>query len=363
MRNEEILSPRNRAALRPSDDGMAAGDRFHYRRLDVAELPRLNRLYNLYYKRNRPLGEVLWLYTQNPLGAAVIYAAFDEHGRLAGIRPCIPFKLWWNGEERRAYEFADALVHPCYQRRGIFSRLLTMACEHAAQEGRVLFSLPNERSLAAYRHIPALRTLGDSRTIARPLSWMLYLGGRLRPWRDAGLAVDTPAPAEVRDGDFAIVTVERFEDDLADVHRALRSRGLNYSLRTREFLQWRYFGSPVRRYHVALLKEGRHAHGYVVIRMVAGIAHLVDVFLRPQTAIDRRGFALIARWGREMGAIGIHFSAAGNPLFHEAAMASAFWFSKHTRRLVINQPGGATLTDRPVTLADVYFVMGDFDFL
>src|SRR5688572_30311689 len=92
--------------------------RYLYRRLAPGELPRLNDLYNAYYRSHRPLEEAQWLYCANPHGNALIYAAFDQSGELAGMRPAIPYRLYWRGEERSAYEFADALVAVRHRNRG-----------------------------------------------------------------------------------------------------------------------------------------------------------------------------------------------------------------------------------------------------
>lgn len=351
---------KSRAASRGAE--IDAQQRFQYRRLHLGEVSLLNRLYNSYYRDNRPLEEALWLYAQNPLGAATVFGAFDEGGQLVGMRPCIPFKLWWNGEERRAYEFADALVHPRYQRRGIFSELLRMACEEAGEQGHVLYSLPNEQSLAVYRQSPSLQALGDIVTIARPLS-LRYLTDRLRRGdRGERCGVAERADSEVADGDTRIVWVKRFEHDFAEVHRELRLRGLSYSLRSRDFLQWRYFGSPVRQYDVGLLKEGEHLHGYVVMRILSGIAHVVDFFVRPQPDLVHRALMLATRWAGQAGATGIHFSAAGTALFREATMKNALWLKRRPRRFVVSRPSRGAGGYDP-TLAEMYFVMGDFDFL
>jgi GNAT superfamily N-acetyltransferase len=335
-----------------------ADARFYYRRLSVTELALLNALYNSYYRTNRPLDEAHWLYARNPYGVAVLEAAFDGRGQLVGMRPSVPFKVWWRGEERMAYEFADALVHPGYQRRGIFTRLLTRTCEWAEREGHLLFSLPNERSLAAYRRIPTLRIVGDSCTLAKPLSWVRYFrhhwNRRKRP-PESRAAAGGRKLHPISEGDVCLVPVDRFQCDFAEVHRELRRRGISFTMRTPEFLQWRYFGSPVRKYRVALVKESGQVRGYLVMRMVSRIAHIADLFLYPDAALARRSFRLAAKWASDIGSIGIHFSCVGNPLLHEAARQSGYWLRKRSRRFVVN--------DASAIPGDVYFAMGDFDFL
>jgi len=348
-----ILARRRRSRIAPSP-------LFRYRRLTTSELPLLNNLYNAYYSSNRPLEEAVWLYANNPNGPAVIHAAFDENGALAGMRPSIPFAVWWDGRERMAYELCDALVAPQYQRRGIFSRLLKTTCDWAQQQGHVLYSLPNEKSLAAYRHISALQVIGDSRTVARPLALVAYAARRLNlgPESQSGAAWQAQLSTTLSDGKVSLRPVERFECDFHDVERALQDRGLRFTLRRRASLQWRYFESPVRRYHVALVEEEAAVRGYLVIRLMSGVAQIIDFFVYPEATLARSAFVLAARWAKVMGACGIHFIGAGQFLFHDAARQSGYWLRRASRRFVVNR-----LDATDPSVADVYFVMGDFDFL
>lgn len=353
----------------PSQQSSAASAsaRFDYRRLSMAELPLANDLYNAYYRAGRSLEEAVWLYADNPNGNAVIYAAFDRSGRLAGMRPSIPYKLWWRGEERMAYEFADALVDPRHQGKGIFSRLVRMTCDWAEEEDCTLFSLPNENSLAVYRRSPGLQVLGEGRTRAKPLSWMRYAHHQLKRGRGAaaGASCDLQARPVASDGEVRLRAVERFESDFGDIRAELQRRLASFTLRTREFLQWRYFGCPAREYRVALVEERGQVRGYLVMRIISGIAQIVDVFIWPDARLARSAFRLAARWAAQMGAIGIHFDSAGNGFFRTAAARSGYWLSKRSRPLVMDGSSVRLLAQRerrPVSMQDLYFVMGDFDF-
>jgi GNAT superfamily N-acetyltransferase len=339
---------------------------YEYRRLDMAELPLLNDLYNACYRSERPLAEAAWLYAQNPNGPAVIYAAFDERGRLAGMRPAIPFRLSWRGRERMAYEFADALVDPAHRNRGIFSRLVKLTCGWAEQEGHTLYSIPNENSLPVYRRSPGLTVVEGSETRAKPLSWPRYLAHRLG-WPGAG---PIPAPggsaalAVICDGDVRLRPIERFESDFEDVHAEIQERVASFTLRRRDFLQWRYFGSPVRQYRAALVEERGQARGYVAMRMISRVAHLVDVFVRPDARLARRALRLAGEWAKAMGAVGIHFNASEGNVFHAAAARSGYWLKKRSGSIVIDRESARLLApDRALATRDLYFVMGDFDFM
>lgn len=340
--------------------------RYIYRRLSEAELPLLNQLYNECYRCQRPLGEAQWLYGASPNGKALIYAAFDESGELAGMRPAIPFKLYWRGEERTAYEFADALVAVRHRNRGIFSHLVKLICEQASQEDFTLYSSPNENSLPVYRRMSSLQVLNATETRARPISWAAYLAQRM------GLngadhpevpAASWEAGATART--VSLTPVDRFDSDFEETHVALGARVASFTLRSRAYLQWRYFGSPVREYRVAIARQGGRLRGYVVVRMLDRIAHLVDVFLPPDLPLAYQVFELAAQWAARMGAIAVHFNASRGNLFHTAAARRGFWLSKRSGSLVLDRRSGDLLECRqegPLGPPDAYFVMGDFDF-
>ena len=339
---------------------------YDYRRLELSALAEFNDLYNTCYGCERPLDDARWLYADNPTGPAVIFAAFDRLGGLVGVRPAIPFRQTWGGRERTAYEFADALVHPEHRRRGIFSRLVRQACEWAAEHGHTLYSIPNEHSLSVYRKFPELEIVDGSLTRAKPLSWLRYFGYQLG-WAQVSSAA-APGHAQAADsigsGAVRLRVVDRFETDFDDVHAELAKRVACFTVRTRPYLQWRYFDAPVRRYHVALLEEHGRACGYVVLRMLGPVAQLVDVFVRPDARLARRALSLAAKWARSLGAIGVHFNTSRDNLYHRAAARCGYWVKKRSGSLVIDRASARQIAPAGTLAArDLYLVMGDFDFM
>ena len=327
---------------------------YHFRRLQAHELPVFNALHNVCHGVRRPLEEAQWLYGGNPYGEAIVMAAFDERGKLAGVRPAIAWRIACGGEERTAYEFADALVAPRHRNRGIFSHLVELTCELAASHRYALYSIPNERSLPVYRRTPALRVAGDAETRVRPLHWARFVGHRLGI--DGHGGVDRTVEAEPpREGALALRPVERFDSSFAAVHAAFAALGLGHTLRRRAFLQWRYFGSPLRRYRVALVEEAGAECGYLALRMIGPVAHLVDLFVAPEMELARRALRLACAWAAQMGAIAVHFNSSRGSLFQQAAARSGFWLRKRSGHLVLDR-------DSAQRLRQHYFVMGDFDF-
>lgn len=350
----------------PSAD-RAASPRYSYRRLSVAELPLLNDLYNACYQTNRPLEEAEWLYKNNPNGPALIMAAFDESNQLAGVRPAIPWKFSWRGQERTAYEFADALVAPQHRNRGIFTRLVKLICELAERSDFTLFTIPNGNSLPVYQRIPMLQVLGICETRVKPISWPRYIGYRMGLDGHESLhAVIGQRESSLKDGDVCLTPVSRFGCDFEQTRSDLGTIVAGFTLRRREFLQWRYFGSPVRHYRVALIEQRGHTRGYVVIRMIHRIAHVIDVFLKPDRQLACQAFGLLIGWATQLGAIAIHFNASRDNFFHDVAAQCGFWLKKTSGTLVLDRRSAelfASSRSGRLEMADLYVVMGDFDFL
>lgn len=339
----------------------------HYsvRRLDMAELPQANDLYNRCHRASRPLVEAEWLYRRNPYGEGIILGAFDQDGRLVGMRPAIARRFFWDGKEKQAYQFTDAVVAPEHRNRGIFGRLVDSVCVLGEKEDFALFSFPNEHSLSVYRRTPSLAEAGVCEVQVRILSWLPYLRWRL----DGHGAVRQPQPAisraplEARG--LGLVPVDRFDSDFDGIHAALASRVASFTLRRREFLNWRYFGSPTRTYHVALVERWGQPQGYVAFRLVDRIAHVVDLFLSPDPRLAERTLALVTRWARQSGAIAVYFKASQGHPFRRAlrGVGSLAWLTREA--IVLDRASVdhlASSRGRRIGIEDFYFTMGDGDF-
>jgi GNAT superfamily N-acetyltransferase len=342
----------------------AAPARYSYRRLAMAELPLLNQLYNACYGRDRPLADAEWLYGKNPNGEALIMAAFDGDGELAGARPALPWRIVWQDQQRTAYEFADALVAPRHRNQGIFTRLVKQICQVADQNDYMLFTLPNDSSLSVYMRSGAFQVVGSSETRVRPISWLRYAAHRL-----GAKAGDEPRPlrerkdSALKEGDVRLLPVDRFESGFEQIHSEFARVAATFTLRHRAFLQWRYFGSPVRRYHVALVEQGGRNRGYLVMRTIDRVAHLIDVFVTPDMELACKVFRLATAWARQMGVIAVQFNASHGNFFRPAAVRTGYWLKKNSGTMVIDRRSAELLAgiSRP-GVHDLYFVMGDFDF-
>ncbi|MGQ0523014.1 MAG: GNAT family N-acetyltransferase [Betaproteobacteria bacterium] len=341
------------------------GARYRYRQLAMNEIPALNALYNACHGTTRPLAEAEWLFRENPNGPAVIMAAFDDEDTLVGVRPALPWKYVWRGAAWTAYEFADAMVAPSHRNRGIFKQLLRQMYAFAGEGDVLLFTIPNGNSLPVYERMPEFTVLGHSETRVKPISWPRYIGYRLGV---DGHGAPHPGAAEsvhLKNGDTRLTAIDRFDSDFESTHSELAEEISGYTLRSAAFLQWRYFGSPVRQYKVAYIEQRGHVRGYIVVRLIHRVAHVLDFFVRPDRQLACRAFGLLIDWVTALGAIACHFNASRGNVFHEVASQCGFWLKKTSGTLVVDRRSAeqfASAGGRPLDLAQLYFVMGDFDF-
>jgi GNAT superfamily N-acetyltransferase len=353
--------------LRPPVDTRGSElSRYSFRRLALVELPLLNDLYNTCYGTARPIETAEWLYKANPGGEGIVLGAFDARDELVGARPAIAWKFLWRGQERLGYQFTDAVVAPAHRGRGIFSRLVHMLLELAEEGGFSLFSFPNDQSLPIYLKTGSLEYLGRCDAQVKILAWQRYLRYKLGLGAADGNGTSPAGDGAARldDGDTSLIPIGRFESDFEDIHADLGRLVTSFTLRSKEFLNWRYFGCPERRYRAALLWQAGRAQGYLVIRTIGPVAHVIDVFLRPDVRVAEKAPRLAARWARQMGAIALHFEGLRGHVFRQAFRDAGFLLRRHTGQVVMDSVSVrqlASLRGRPSEMADFYFVMGDSD--
>jgi GNAT superfamily N-acetyltransferase len=280
-------------------------------------------------------------------------AAFDG-SELVGVRPALPWRLMWGERERVAYEFAEGMVAPAHRNRGIFTRLVEQICEDAELNDYTLFTSANDNSLPIYRRSTALRVVGVCETRVRPVSWHLYLGHWFGLNGRTGAVLPEPSQNPVSEGDVRLVSVSRFASDFEETHAELARVAASFTLRRTPFLEWRYFGSPVRRYHVALVEHRSRCRGYLVIRMIDRVAHLVDVFLSPDHDLAWKALHLVVARARQMGAIAVQRRALGRPQWRPAARSGRLFLHGGLRLSLTPRDRGLP----PATLDDAMTAAG-----
>lgn len=340
--------------------------RYSFRRLAMTELALVNDLYNRCYQASRSIGEAEWLYKRNPYGEGVIFGAFDGQDQLVGVRPTIAWKFFWSGHEKLVHQFTDALVAPEHRGQGMFTRLVRSVCAWADECDVGLYSFPNEASLPIYLKSGLLERIASCRHQVKVLAWGRYVRCKLG-LRGSSMEQDAPAGVQevvLSERDTWLTPIEHFESDFEDIHSELCRVMASFTLRRKEFLNWRYFESPERRYRVALVQQAGRVEGYVVVRMIKGIVHVMDVFVRPDNRLVAKVSRLLTRWARQMGATAIYFGVSRGNVFQRAFYHNGFVLTRKTGEVVLDSKSVrqlASVQHRSMVGGDFYFATGDSD--
>jgi GNAT superfamily N-acetyltransferase len=200
-------------------------------------------------------GYLQWLYECNPFGTAKIVQAF-EGKVLIGFLAMIPVQLIVSEEVREAFHIVNVLVHPRYQGKKVFARMITSVSEVAASNKALLIGYPNPRSVGS--------------------------------WKRAGMQFHEPlvpkliAPSRKRAG-FRSDEVS----DMTHLSKVLRELELKRAerqyLRVRlspEFIAWRYVSHPTKKYRIQLVWRKSEAAGLLITeRFYPGISLTLDHIL------------------------------------------------------------------------------------
>jgi GNAT superfamily N-acetyltransferase len=222
---------------------------------DPTMLPQILDLFANQFARYDKLlqpGYLRWLYEQNPFGKAKTVQAFEGE-ILIGFLAMIPVQLVASEEVREAFHVVNVLVHPQYQGKKIFARMITSVSELAASTKALLIGYPNPQSVGSWKRA--------GMQFHEPLIPKLIAPSRKR--------------AGFRSGEVSDMT------QLSDVLHELESqRAEKQYLRVRlspEFIAWRYVGHPTKKYRIQLVWRKNKAAGLLITeRFYPGINLTLD---------------------------------------------------------------------------------------
>ncbi|MEZ4866333.1 MAG: GNAT family N-acetyltransferase [Caldilineaceae bacterium] len=272
-----------------------------------------------------------WKHAENPFGASSGLYAWDEAAAQAvGLRVLMRWAFQHpDGQIVQGARAVDTATHPAYQRMGIFSALTRQAiAELTAQGVDCIFNTPNQKSLPGY--------LKMGWQVAA--QWPLYLKP-LRPlrmaWRRLRPAITTPDAAFDRSFAPAILPWAEFHARYGDQLPALvaaheqnrRHRGLR-TVRTVDYLAWRYGGHPHVRYGLYPHTDRRgELLGLAILRpnLRYGWQEMVlaELCLRQPTV--KHGVALLRHLRRHLRGDYLIAHAARPTLEYAMLRRSGFW--------------------------------------
>jgi len=218
------------------------------------------------YGKNVEISNLLyfdWQYRNNPKGKAIVLLAIDDlnHDLIVGTNTIIPTSLLIDQNEIISSLACNVQVDPNYQKRGIFSKLLSSMTSVAKMKGiSSLFAIPNENSF------PAFINEGSSEIIQLPLL--------VRPIK---LSRYFTSPMDkilkIFDNHWKVKTsplsVEEFNGNFQKFEKLLKKTSKRVSIiqnRNKEYLKWRYLDHPTRKYQIYTLNQNEALVGYIIVK-------------------------------------------------------------------------------------------------
>lgn len=174
-----------------------------------------------------------WKHIDNPFGRSIMLVA-ELDGRIAGFRAFMRWRLSASdGTVVECGRAVDTSTHPDFQRRGVFRALTEAGVDRAAEEAiDLIFNTPNAKSGAGYLSM-GWHEVGPVGVMVRPRLPLL--------WRKRGAWESTPS--------------ERFDAAALSAVLTRSARGLR-TVRTPEYLAWRFSSHPTARYLVETRPDG-----------------------------------------------------------------------------------------------------------
>lgn len=308
------------------------GEASHWRiRLgDSSDYAAICKLAEAVYGTAGSVERIRWLYEKNPAGRCQLWVAEEEvTRRIVGIRPVFPWRMRVGDRDVLACQAGDAMTHPEFQGRGIFTSLVREAWSSLRDRGVPFgFSFSNPGALSVYRKTPVgvgpragtHDVLGFQRMVYL-LSLRPILGGLPGARRLADLFDRVYRPYRWRrlalPGNLSTFPVHRFDEEFDDLWaKAGGEHGL-LTVRDTAYLNWRFMDGPGGPFCVLGLRRRGELAGYVAFEVdVDGVGWIADLFgfARPEivAGLVTAALAAIFQAGGVMASIS---AAVENPFF------------------------------------------------
>lgn len=195
-----------------------------------------------------------WKYFGSPHGNCIVVLAYSQEGKLAGEISFGRYRFVDSGKIIKAIYSYQTMVHPAFQRKGLFSTLTKKVIEIARQENiDIIFNFPNHNSYQPFlklNFIP-LDSLkywvarGDFKTFIKEFS---------------PLSIKKPFLVN-KTQSYNIDTINNFER-LAKNIETYKINNVLYPYRSYDFLKWRYFTFAMHQYEIV-----HNSLGWAIIRL------------------------------------------------------------------------------------------------
>ena len=213
-----------------------------------------------------------WQFQNNPAGHGFIMLAKDRE-KIVGHYAAIPARMLVNGEEILCGYSCDTMVHPHYQRQGLFAGLAKLVYEDMADSRRIfnVWGFPNDNSMPGFTRYLGWRKANTLLArVALPEFKALFSKGD-----------PSEFPSHPRQG-LKVRPITRFGPQFDRLWRQHRPLEGIVQVRDSAYLQWRYLEAAKFEYKPFGLFSKNGVEGYFVTRIqkISGlkVCVLLDCF-------------------------------------------------------------------------------------
>ena len=203
-----------------------------------------------------------WQYRDNPHGKAIVLLAQDDsNDMIVGSNTIIPTSLLIDKQEILSSLACNVQIHPKYQKRGLFSKLISLMPSIALKNNiSSLFAIPNDKSFNSFIKTGSTEII-QLPLLGRPVKFSHFFRF---PFNKILSIFDIFWKKK-----FQTSNIESFDGNFEDFEKLVRKKSEYVDViqsRKKEFLKWRYMNHPTRKYEIYILKTNEQLKGYIIFK-------------------------------------------------------------------------------------------------
>jgi predicted N-acetyltransferase YhbS len=207
-----------------------------------------------------------WKHRWHPAGESFSLVAENARGHVIAHNSYMPWKMRVAGRELVACQGVDLMVHPDYRRLGLANELVTAGRREMIERGwHFVFGFPGHESYRILLQRPGSRGILRLPYLILPHRRLVAAVRNAPSTETTALRVEksvSPAPPR----GVRVREIHAFDETVNALDQQTRGDDGVMTVRDSEYLNWRFFSHPTRRYTVLSVENEQELQGYCAIR-------------------------------------------------------------------------------------------------